>query len=98
MTLPDSYRGQTISEGTIREADLVPKLLATLQEGDPETYAQVAEVWETDDLAGISDEDLSELCEELMQALNDAAPEGTYFGSHEGDGERFGFWPISEAG
>ena len=30
---------------------------------------------------------------ELTDKLESAAPEGTYFGAHWGDGSDFGFWP-----
>ena len=34
--------------------------------------------------------------EELMSLMNDYAPEGYYFGAHEGDGSDFGVWPIED--
>ena len=37
------------------------------------------------DPVGISD---------VLDALDECAPEGCYFGPHEGDGSDFGFWPI----
>ena len=34
--------------------------------------------------------------EELFDRLNDIAPEGCLFGSHEGDGALFGFWTVED--
>ena len=39
-----------------------------------------------------SDSEASETLSELFDALNDAAPTGFSFSSHEGDGACFGFW------
>lgn len=44
-------------------------------------------------------EDIAELCLEdrvdaMFEALCECAPEGTYFGAHDGDGACFGFWPL----
>ena len=36
------------------------------------------------------------LNDSLFDALNEVAPEGTYFGSAEGDGASFGFWDMPE--
>lgn len=41
-------------------------------------------------------EDLGHLLTEVMEYLNDIAPEGYYFGAHEGDGSDYGFWEIPE--
>lgn len=32
----------------------------------------------------------------LMDRFNELAPEGVYFGTHEGDGADFGFWPVGD--
>lgn len=34
--------------------------------------------------------------EVLWEAMEDVAPNGMYFGAHEGDGAAFGYWPIPE--
>ena len=45
--------------------------------------------WESEDCAWF-------VHEELFDKLNDHAPEGMYFGAHEGDGSDFGFWKVEE--
>jgi len=43
------------------------------------------------------DDDMaSEIIGDMMDALNELAPDGYYFGAHEGDGSDFGFWHLSE--
>lgn len=46
---------------------------------------------------GFDDDIASEIIADMMDALNDLAPDGYYFGSHEGDGSDFGFWPLDES-
>ena len=41
-------------------------------------------------------EDAAEIIIDLMDALQEFAPQGVFFGAHEGDGSDFGFWPNEE--
>lgn len=45
---------------------------------------------------GFDDDIASEIIADMMDALNDVAPNGYYFGAHPGDGSDFGFWQIEE--
>ena len=45
---------------------------------------------------GFDDDTAQEIIADMMDALNDIAPDGYYFGAHEGDGSDFGFWPLSD--
>ena len=52
-----------------------------------------------DDFGEPTEDDLEEenfLLERLFETLEEAAPEGYYFGSQEGDGACFGYWSIEE--
>jgi hypothetical protein len=42
-------------------------------------------------------EEASDLINDLIEALNNLAPPYCYFGSNEGDGACFGFWPILDS-
>jgi len=47
---------------------------------------------------GVSDPDAkSAVIEDLLDALQYFAPPYCYFGSNEGDGSDFGYWPIMDA-
>lgn len=41
-------------------------------------------------------ERFSELIHDLVDAIDGLAPEGVYFGAHEGDGADFGYWPVED--
>ena len=45
---------------------------------------------------GFDDDMAQEIIAEMMDALNDHAPDGYYFGAHPGDGSDFGFWACEE--
>jgi hypothetical protein len=42
-------------------------------------------------------EEASEIVDDLINALNEYAPEYCYFGTSEGDGACFGYWPSLDA-
>jgi len=50
-----------------------------------EDVAETVGLWDSEHMSYF-------LNEEVFMALNDVAPEGTYFGSSEGDGASYGFW------
>jgi len=87
--------GSVVSEGTLRNADLVPKIMDVLRvHGNlPKWAINLMDLyieqldsrwWECDKAA--------EVVADLFEAMNEIAPEGYHFGSHYGDGACFGFW------
>ena len=102
----------TLIHGTLRNEDLLPAFrneLHNLSDGQHplvELFDRTVETepwldWYSVDirLADIAPEDqeyASELVNDLMDALNEYAPDGCYFGSIEGDGSDFGFWADEE--
>ncbi len=94
----------SFSHGTLRPQDLIPALLDALAQVHPEAYAQLmlapfgpvpAHAQEDDGAAWWTDE-APHTVESLIDALNEVAPDGYYFGAHPGDGSDFGFWPDLE--
>jgi len=83
---------QTISHGTMRPEDLIPKFLEVLEELNPKV-SESAKRW--NELA--IEEAQSQFLSELFDLLDQEAPEGFYFGSHPGDGSDYGFWQMEEA-
>ena len=88
----------TVSEGTIREQDLIPKFLAVLDEHAPEKAEELRGLYPNtiEHLDDDSDSDATArgmLLSDLFEELNVIAPEDHYFGSHQGDGADYGFWP-----
>jgi hypothetical protein len=96
----------TVSHGTLRPQDLIPAFLDAVQEYAPSHYEGMMVAGfgpipsyvmdEGDDSPWWQSEDAGFLLESLFDILNEAAPEGVYFGAHPGDGSDFGFWEIDE--
>jgi len=89
----------SVSSGTMREEDLIPAFETVLDAAGvpyerPEAVNRLlaGEALGDDDWAAVG----WYLNEELLDALNDVAPEGCYFGSHPGDGADYGFWSMDE--
>ncbi len=105
--LSQEFVGQTVSEGTMRDEDLIPVFLDFLESAAPD-YEGLLELGRrygslliVRDAYGTHFDEASldearYLCEDLFNALDVIAPEGCYFGAHEGDGACYGFWRIEE--
>ncbi len=103
--LGPEYAGECISEGTLRTEDLIEACIPYLEEAGESDYADLLRAY----LYVARDVDYHEalyepfqehlsmiLNEEIFPKMEDIAPEGTYFGTMEGDGACFGFWRIQE--
>ena len=84
----------SVSHGTLRSEDLVPVLadeLRRIRGALPRSLANEVRAFN----AGKYDTDHGcdvELVNELIDALNEYAPDYCYFGAHPSDGADFGFW------
>ena len=95
---------KSIIHGTHRECDLIPAFLEVIK--NTTEYTQIMQTndsnlqvifdpsadehddrWESDDINYF-------LNEVLFDTLDSYAPDGYYFGAHQGDGSDFGFWEI----
>ena len=90
----------SISTGTLRPEDLIPAFNNALTQMHDGHYCDIDEMM--DDEAGnaaefgkqpSNDELQRRGVDRLMDELQDACPPFVYFGTHEGDGADFGFWP-----
>jgi len=81
----------TVSAGTLREEDLRLSFTAEI--------CYLSDGAATADCLGLCNHptDSDCLCNDidtLMDAINEYAPPHLYFGTHEGDGADFGWWPT----
>jgi len=101
----------TVIHGTHRLQDLIPACIKAL-DARKETLSLTGKLrssefgWLDDRLGEIErrmeregyweSADAAWDIEWLFNELNNLAPEGTYFGAHEGDGTDYGYWPVEE--
>tara|TARA_Y100000310_G_scaffold217997_1_gene219132 strand:+ start:400 stop:858 length:459 start_codon:yes stop_codon:yes gene_type:complete len=79
----------TVSEGTLRDEDLLDAFASELSRLTNDTHPLLADYSTVD----ADDPDASDLVNEMQDALSELAPPHVYFGTLEGDGACFGFWP-----
>ena len=88
----------TISHCTMREEDLIESFIDELVHlnNNKHTYKSIINEGKKIIKKGEYDTEYTSmfLNETLFDALNDFAPLYSYFGSSEGDGSDFGFWPC----
>ena len=99
----------TVSRGTMGAEDLLETLSYELEalvhnnadawcseEGRAERDAYIALIWEAREVASEDYDGAYDVVDALFDALNDFAPQGTYFGAHPGDGSDYGFWEFEQ--
>lgn len=93
----------TLIHGTGNPAHLVPSFMNAARH--TVEYAQMvsvpnsivpSEAFEDDEHEFWRTDQAQELVIELMDILDGYAPEGYYFGAHEGNGSDYGFWEFTE--
>ena len=106
-TLDHTYAGHSVSHATLRDEDLLERFvnfLISLADDDINSRLEAAfertleQVKSIDWESYTTDEDPEAVSciinEELFELMNQIAPDGCCFGSHEGDGSDLGFWTI----
>jgi hypothetical protein len=94
------YAG-SVSHGTMRNIDLIDRFSGVLAVLDQQTATALAVKYVIPDTSAFQKDNFenelaSEYVYELFDALDACAPEGMYFGAHEGDGSDYGFWPNED--
>ena len=99
-------KNTSIIHATMRTQDLIPAFLEELARAAPENYAQLLTgtfgaipayvMDEGEDSLWWSSDNAAYLLDDLFDALDQAAPEGCYFGAHPGDGSDYGYWEVEE--
>ncbi len=101
--LRETLEPGTVSHGTMRNQDVLPKIMSQLFKEDPQ---RAREIWNgnekflealCDERCGIENswwdsEEATQMSEELFDIMNEYVPEGHYFGAHPGDGSDYGVW------
>lgn len=102
----------TVSHATMRSEDLIPRFIETLdalkEEESLSRWPNVDRWTRIDDTCAAieqrlangesyhASEESSWDIESLFDLLEEYAPDGCYFGAHEGDGSDYGFWECED--
>jgi len=88
----------TVSEGTLRNEDLLEAFSGELDAIRTDSRAHYNLVfdaqnrWYRDDGSDDREDDIPDLINELIDAINEYRLPYTYFGTNDGDGADFGWW------
>ena len=88
--MADMAQVGSISSGTLVDADLIEAFEWELRYLGGKDFSDQYKRWEND--SEISSDYIGALCDTLQEF----APAYCYFGTHEGDGADYGFWPCFE--
>lgn len=92
----EDLRDRSVSSGTLKSDDLIPKFLDVLKTYGKDKYDKyIKENPEVEDWKNLDEETMGWVVDELTDLLNEIAPDGCYFGASEGDEADFGFWSMS---
>lgn len=101
MTTHKPFQLGSISTGTLRTEDLLPKFaLAIISFVGRSEYGQINSTTLNQAIEVNSGEKPSyplDALESFQDALQELCPPFVYFGAHPGDGADFGFWPDWDA-
>jgi|GEM_PF-299808 len=97
--LPDHYIGLSLSEGTLKQEDLIERCMNFLDSVKEETFIKLRLSEVIIELQQAKDDETRGfvLRETIIPLLNSIAPNGSYFGAHIGDQSHFGFWRYDDA-
>jgi len=93
----------SVSHGTMRPEDLIPRFLDVLKELDEPAHRKIVSIYgDIIDTLGDNDatsdpEQDDECLTACFDALDRCCPPYFYFGSHQGDGSDYGFWLSEES-
>ncbi len=95
--LSQDFVNVSLSHATMRPEDLIPTFVEFLWSEGYHVSRYVYNAYRRVN-AGLEErpDEFYFATDELFDALDAIAPEGTYFGAHPGDGSDFGFWEIEE--
>ncbi len=82
----------SISTGTLRPEDLLPAFVSTLESLSPLCRC-LGDAYHILEYGTDDESETQELLVDLYYELNNLCPPFVYFGTLEGDGADFGFWP-----
>ena len=88
----------TLIHGTLRDEDLLPAFADELERVAPRISAHATLLSDARNPEPFihAAYTTADIVNDLMDALTEFAPSHMYFGSIEGDGSDFGWWPVTE--